>query len=31
MWKDSLTTTVKFEIDPAIDAVAGRFVADTDM
>jgi hypothetical protein len=31
MWKVSLTTTVKFEIDPAVDAVAGKFKAEFDL
>ena len=30
-WKDSLTTTVTFQIDPNVEAIKGRYVADTDL
>ena len=30
-WKDSLTTTVTFQIDPTVEPIRGRFVADTDL
>ena len=30
-WKESLTTTVTFQIDPTVEAIKGKFVADTDL
>jgi len=30
-WKDSLTTTVTFQIDPNVEAIRGRFVAEDDL
>jgi hypothetical protein len=31
MWKASLTTTVTFQIDPEVDAIPGKYVAETDL